>query len=51
MPEPQNIEYKISRHKDYLKWICCFANAQVGKIYFGPRDADTTRQTFAVLLD
>ena len=30
MPEQQNIEYKQSWHDDYLKWVCGFANAQVG---------------------
>lgn len=28
--EPQNIEWKQSRHDDYLKWICGFANSQGG---------------------
>ncbi len=50
-PESQNIEYKISWHKDYLKWICGFANVYGGKIHLGMNDADTMRQTFAVLLD
>ena len=27
MPEQQTTEYKSSRHDDYLKWICSFANA------------------------
>jgi len=35
MSENQNIEYKSSWHDDYLDWICGFANAQGGKIYFG----------------
>ena len=48
MPESQNIEYKSSWH---LKWIGSFANAQCGKIHFGQSDADTTRRTFAVLMD
>ena len=38
MPEQQNIEYKSSWHDDYLKWICGFANAQGGRIYFGKDD-------------
>lgn len=39
MPEQQNIEYKSSWHDDYLKWICGFANAQGGTIYFGKDDS------------
>jgi predicted HTH transcriptional regulator len=38
MPEQQNIEYKSSWHDDYLKWDCCFTNAQGGRIYFGKND-------------
>jgi len=38
-PEKQNIEYKLSWHDDYLKWICGFANAQGGKIFIGLNDA------------
>ena len=38
MSESQNIEYKISWHDDYLKWVCGFANAQGGKIYIGKDD-------------
>jgi len=38
MPEQQNIEYKITWHDEYLKWICGFANAQGGKIYIGMDD-------------
>lgn len=34
MPEQQNIEYKQSWHDDYLKWVCGFANAIGGIIYF-----------------
>jgi ATP-dependent DNA helicase RecG len=32
MTERQNIERKQSRHDDYLKWICGFANAIGGVI-------------------
>ena len=32
--ESQNIEYKQSWRDEYLKWICGFANAQGGRIYF-----------------
>jgi ATP-dependent DNA helicase RecG len=39
MPEQQNIEYKQSRHDDYLKWICGFANVQGGVIYIGKDDS------------
>ena len=38
MPESQNIEYKLSWHNDYLKWVCGFANANGGKIYIGKDD-------------
>lgn len=38
MPEQQNIEYKLSWHDDYLKWICGFANAIGGVIYIGKND-------------
>ena len=36
--ECQNIEYKSNWHDDYLKWICGYANAQGGVIYFGMDD-------------
>ena len=35
MPEQQNVEYKLSWHDDYLKWIAGFANANGGVIYIG----------------
>ena len=35
MSETQNIEYKSSRHEEYLDWIFGFSNVQVGKIFFG----------------
>ncbi|MDD4969337.1 MAG: ATP-binding protein [Paludibacter sp.] len=38
MPEQQNIEYKLSWHDEYLKWVCGFANAQGGVIYIGKDD-------------
>ena len=38
MAENQNIEWKASWHDEYLKWICGFANAQVGRIYIGIND-------------
>ena len=38
MPEQQNIEYKLSWHEEYLKWICGFSNAQGGIIYIGKDD-------------
>ena len=36
--ETQNVEYKLSWRDEYLKWICGFANAQVGKIFIGVND-------------
>jgi ATP-dependent DNA helicase RecG len=39
MPERQNIEFKQSWHDEYLKWVCGFANAIGGVIYFGKDDA------------
>ena len=39
MVEQQNIEYKSSWHEDYLQWVCGFANAQGGQIYFGKNNA------------
>ena len=38
MAESQNIEYKESWRDEYLKWLCCFANAQGGTIYIGIDD-------------
>ena len=38
MTEHQNIEYKLSWHDEYLKWICGFANAHGGRIYIGKDD-------------
>ena len=35
MSENQNIEYKLSWHDEYLKWICGFANAQGGTLFIG----------------
>ena len=40
--ESQNIEYKQSRHDEYLKWVCGFANAQGGRIYIGKDDNGAT---------
>ena len=42
MSEQQNIEYKISWHDDYLKWICGFANANGGILYIGKDDNGNT---------
>ena len=36
--EHQTIEYKESWHDKYLAWICGYANAQGGTIYFGIED-------------
>ena len=36
--ENQTIEYKESWHDKYLAWICGYANAQGGTIYFGIED-------------
>ena len=33
--ETQTVEFKQSRHDEYLKWICSFANAQGGKLVIG----------------
>ena len=33
--ESQNVEYKESWHDKYLAWMCGYANAQGGTIYFG----------------
>ena len=30
--ESQNVEYKLSWHDEYLKWVCGFANAKGGTI-------------------
>lgn len=38
MSENQNIEYKLSWHDEYLKWICGFANAQGGTLFIGIDD-------------
>lgn len=38
MPEQQNIEYKQSWRDEHLKWICCFANAQGGRLFIGIDD-------------
>ena len=38
MPEQQNVEWKESWRKEYLQWICGFANAQGGTIYIGCND-------------
>jgi len=42
MSEQQNVEYKISWHDDYLKWICGFANANGGILYIGKDDNGNT---------
>ncbi len=36
--ENQNIEWKVSWHNDYFKWICGFANAQGGTLFTGVDD-------------
>ena len=36
--ESQNVEYKESWQDKYLAWICGYANAQGGTIYFGIED-------------
>lgn len=36
--ESQNVEYKESWHDKYLAWICGYANAQGGTLYFGIED-------------
>lgn len=38
MSDNQNIEYKLSWHDEYLKWICGFANAQGGTLFIGIDD-------------
>lgn len=38
MPEHQTIEYKESRHDDFLEWICGYANAYGGILYIGKND-------------
>ncbi|MEZ2442631.1 ATP-binding protein [Chitinophaga sp. RCC_12] len=38
MPEQQNTEYKQSWRDEHLKWICCFANAQGGRLFIGIDD-------------
>jgi hypothetical protein len=38
MSENQNIEYKLSWRDECLKWICGFANAQVGTLIIGKDD-------------
>ncbi|WP_405383454.1 ATP-binding protein [Phascolarctobacterium sp.] len=35
MHESHNIEWKQKWKDEYLEWICCFANAQGGKLYIG----------------
>lgn len=44
--ENQTIEYKESWHDKYLAWICGYANAQGGTIYFGIEDG--TKKTIGV---
>ena len=41
LAEDQNVEWKSIWKDDYLKWICGFANAQGGKMYFGIDDDGT----------
>ena len=36
--ESQNIEYNGRWKDEYLKWICCFANAHGGNIFIGIND-------------
>ncbi len=38
MPESQSIEWKSKWRDEYLEWICCYANAQGGKILIGCDD-------------
>ena len=38
MAEHQTIEWKQSWRKEYLKWICGYANAQGGTLYIGKDD-------------
>lgn len=38
MTEQQNKEYKQSWKDEYLKWVCCFANAQGGSLFIGIDD-------------
>ena len=38
MEENQNIEWKLVWKKDYLKWICAFANTTGGVLYIGKDD-------------
>lgn len=38
MSESQNIEYKSSWRDEYLKWICAFANTNVGSLHIGKDD-------------
>jgi ATP-dependent DNA helicase RecG len=38
LSESQNIEWKLTWHDDYLKWVCGFANAFGGTIYIGKDD-------------
>ena len=38
LAEHQNVEWKTIWKDQYLKWICGFANAQGGKLYFGIDD-------------
>ena len=38
MAENQTIEWKQSWRKEYLKWICGYANAQGGTLYIGKDD-------------
>ena len=37
-PECQNVEWKSSWRDEYLRWICGFANAQVGVLEIGRND-------------
>lgn len=36
--ESQNTEFKESWRDEYIKWICGFANAQVGTLFIGVKD-------------
>jgi len=36
--ESQNIEFKTNWRDEYLKWICCFANTNGGRLFIGVDD-------------
>ena len=49
MPESRNIEWKESWRDEYLKWICCFANAQGGRILLGEDDTGLSISNSCIL--